>query len=119
MSENDVTTETNKPIETLRDGNLKASIWRNEGENGPSFSTTFARTWRDDQGQFHDSQSYAGTDMLRLGELSRSAYHRTNELRREYAQEQSQNPSRESQSKMDFREKRGATRLDKGREHTR
>lgn len=119
----DQTQESNKPVETLRDGNLKASIWRNEGENGPSYSTTFARTWRDDQGRFHDSQSYAGTDMLRLGELSRTAYHRTNELRREHAQEHAQeqprDQSRETQSKMEFRKSRGGASVDKGREHTR
>ena len=115
--------ESNKPVETLRDGNLKASIWRNEGASGPSYSTTFARTWRDDQGRFHDSQSYAGTDMLRLGELSRTAYHRTNELRREHAQEHAQeqprDQSRETQSRMEFRKSHGGTSADKGREHTR
>lgn len=111
--------ESNKPVETLRDGNLKASIWRNEGENGPTFSTTFARTWRDDQGRFHDSQSYAGADMLRLGELSRTAYHRTNELRREHAYEHVQDKGRETQSRMDFRKSRSGASVDKGREHTR
>ena len=119
MPNDENTQETNKPVDTLRDGNLKASIWRNEGENGPSFSTTFARTWRDDQGQFHDSQSYAGTDMLRVGELSRAAYHRTNELRREYAKEHAQSRDKETQSKMDFRKSRSASSIDQGREHNR
>ena len=113
--------EPNRPVDTLRDGNLKASIWRNEGENGASYSTTFARVWRDDQGRWHDSQSYSGTDMLRLGELSRSAYHRTNELRREHTLEQSQEqtPTRETQSQMDFRKNRAGASVDKGREYTR
>ncbi|WP_282077148.1 hypothetical protein [Epibacterium ulvae] len=113
--------EPNRPVDTLRDGNLKASIWRNEGENGVSYSTTFARTWRDDQGKWHDSQSYSGADMLRLGELSRTAYHRTSELRREHALEQSQeqSPTRETQSHMDFRKSRGAVSIDQGREHRR
>lgn len=119
MPNDENTHETNKPVDTLRDGNLKASIWRNEGENGPNFSTTFARTWRDDQGQFHDSQSFAGTDMLRLGELTRTAYHRTNELRREHAQEQTQPRGQEPQSKMDFRKSRNANSIDQGREHNR
>ncbi|MEP0961864.1 MAG: hypothetical protein ABJQ70_09875 [Roseobacter sp.] len=98
--------EPNRPVDTLRDGNLKASIWRNESANGASYSTTFARTWRDDQGKWHDSQSYSGTDMLRLGELSRTAYHRTNELRREHSQTQSQDQSQEDQKRLAFEQKR-------------
>ena len=96
--------EPNRPVDTLRDGNLKASIWRNEGENGASYSTTFARVWRDDQGKWHDSQSYSGTDMLRLGELSRTAYHRTNELRREQTHMQSQD--KDARKRMAFEQKR-------------
>ncbi|WP_299671770.1 hypothetical protein [uncultured Roseobacter sp.] len=101
----------NRPVDTLRDDNLKASIWRNEGENGVSYSTTFVRTWRDDQGQWHDSQSYSGTDMLRLGELSRSAYHRTNELRQEHkqSQTQTQGQSGHDQGRKAFEKLRGAS----------
>ena len=111
--------DSTKPIETLRDGNLKASIWRNEGENGPTYSTTFARTWRDDKGRFHDSQSYAGTDMLRLGELSRSAYHRTNELRRDQAVEQTQDRGKETQDRGSFMQQRGGAAQDQSRKHSR
>lgn len=72
------------PEETLRDGNLKAAIWRNEGERGPYWSVTLSKTYRDDQGQPRDTQSFTGTDLLRVAELSRDAYARTNALRREY-----------------------------------
>ncbi len=111
--------EPNKPIETLRDGNLKASIWRNEGENGPTYSTTFARTWRDEKGQYRDSQSYAGTDMLRLGELTRSAYHRTNELRRDHAVEQTQERNQKSHDRDSFMQQRGGNAQDQTRKHSR
>ncbi|MEM1344395.1 MAG: hypothetical protein AAGI34_07410 [Pseudomonadota bacterium] len=72
------------PEETLRDGNLKASIWRNESEKGPYWSVTFAKTFRDHEGNYKDAQSFTGTDMLRLAELARDSYARTNELRRDY-----------------------------------
>ena len=112
-------TEPNRPVNTLRDGNLKASIWRNEGDNGVSYSTSFARTWRSDDGKWHDSQSYSGTDMLRLGELSRTAYHRTNELRREQSQEHTQSQDQKTQSQMEFRKNRAGASIDKGREQGR
>jgi hypothetical protein len=34
---------TNKPANQLRCGNIKATIWQNNGPNGPFFSTTFSR----------------------------------------------------------------------------
>lgn len=72
-----------KPDETLRDGALKAVIWRNEGENGAFFSVTLAKTYKDDRGQYQDTHSFSSGDLLRVSELSRQAYGRVNELRRE------------------------------------
>ncbi|MGD1881189.1 MAG: hypothetical protein ACFB11_02540 [Paracoccaceae bacterium] len=111
--------EANRPVETLRVGSLKASIWRNEGDNGVSYSTTFAQMWKDDHGRYHDSNSYYDADMLKLGELTRAAYHRTNELRRDHAREQEQSSDQKAQSQMDFRKSRAGASVDKGREHTR
>jgi hypothetical protein len=79
--------ESNGPADVLRDGNIKATIWKNERENGPSYNTTFARTWQDEQGAYRDSHSFSGTELLRVSELARGAYARTNELRQEHRQE--------------------------------
>jgi hypothetical protein len=73
------------PEDTLRDQNLKASIWRNDGENGAYYNTAFARTYRDPHGQYHDSHTFGQQDLLRLSELSRSAYNRISELKQEQA----------------------------------
>ncbi|MEM9840249.1 MAG: hypothetical protein AAF830_13980 [Pseudomonadota bacterium] len=77
---------TKKPIETLRDGNLKASVWENQGEKGPYFTVTLAKTYKDEQGSYRDTQSFTGTEILRVAELGRVAYHLTNDLRREHYQ---------------------------------
>jgi hypothetical protein len=77
----------NGPADVLRDGNIKATIWKNERENGPSYNTTFARTWQDESGAYRDSHSFSGTELLRVSELARGAYARTNELRHEHRQE--------------------------------
>lgn len=71
-----------RPEDVLRDGNLKASIWRNESERGDFFATTFARTHKDDEGNIRDSHSFVGADLLKLSELARKTYDRTNEIRR-------------------------------------
>lgn len=91
------TENRNQPVETIRDGALKATLWQNEGEKGPYFSVTLAKTYKDDKGQYRDTQSFTGSETLRIAELARTAYSRTNELRREYYQsnERDGEPERE------------------------
>ncbi len=83
------------PVDTLRDGNIKATIWERKSEKGPFYSTSFARTYEDAGGQLCDTDSFSGTDVLKVSELGRRAYDRTNELRRE-----------QSQSREEFQTKR-------------
>lgn len=44
-----------RPTETLREGSLKAAIWRNESENGAYHSVTVARTYKDRDGNLQDT----------------------------------------------------------------
>lgn len=75
--------QTNRPAEAIRDGNLKATIWENQGEKGPYHSVSLAKTYQDKDGNLRDTNSFGTNDLLRVAELARSAYHRTNEIRRE------------------------------------
>jgi len=75
------TTTTNKPAFTLRDGSLKATIWRNETEKGAFFRVNFTRGYQDDAGNWNDSDSFSGSELLRLARLATQAYDKTNELR--------------------------------------
>lgn len=77
----------NTPLEVLRDGSLKATIWENEGENGPYFNTTFARTYQATDGSLKDAQSFSGSELLRVAELARQAYATVNAYRRDHAPE--------------------------------
>lgn len=94
-------TEQHRPADTLRDGAIKASIWRNEGDNGPYYATNLSRTYTDQDGNRQDSNSFIGTDLLKVAELARGAYERTNEMRRAEFMEQrkSQGRSERSQNK--------------------
>lgn len=76
----------NRPEHTLRDGSLKATIWRNEGEKGPYFSTTLARTYEDRDGKLQDTNSFSSAELLKVAELARDAYAETRRLSREYSQ---------------------------------
>ncbi|MCF8467281.1 MAG: hypothetical protein K9G33_07745 [Sneathiella sp.] len=120
----------NPPRDVLRDGNLKASVWRNESEKGPFYSVNLSRVYRDDQGDLRDSQSFATGDLLRVAELARKTYDRTQELRREDRQmERSEakrsdapllDQDRQEQSREEFAARRtGSARSQKNPEHSR
>lgn len=72
--------KTNKPVEVIRDGNLSASIWQKEGKNGAYYTATYAKSYKDDRGNYQNSHSFYGTDHLKLAELSKQVYQREREL---------------------------------------
>ena len=68
-----------RPVETLRDGAIKAALWKNESENGAFFAVTFARTYKNGE-ELKDTDSFSGVQLLRLARLAEKAYDRTNKL---------------------------------------
>ncbi len=82
MADRDKDQSAHRP-ETLRDGMLKASIFRNEHENGAFFNTTFSKLYKDSEGELRETHSFSSDDLLRVGELAREAHNRIRELRRE------------------------------------
>ncbi|MEM1379505.1 MAG: hypothetical protein AAGH41_02665 [Pseudomonadota bacterium] len=88
---------TNKPIETIRDGNLKVVFWENQGENGPFVNSVVSKVYKDAEGNYRETHSMSGTDHLRAAELHKIAYHKDRELQREYYQsnERDGEPERE------------------------
>lgn len=90
-----------RPADVLRDGSLKASLWRNEGDKGPFFAAEFSRTYTDADGHPRDSRTFVGGDLLKLAELARKAYDRTNDLRRESFKEARRPQSQERSDRRD------------------
>ena len=76
-----MTTSVNKPIDRLRDGALKATIWENEGPKGIFYSVELSRTYRDEHGNYQDSHSFSGAELLRIARLAGKAYDRISALR--------------------------------------
>lgn len=64
----------NSPFYTLNDGNIKATIWKNEGEKGPYYSVQFSRIYTDDSGNIKNSDSFTRTDILKVERLAGKAY---------------------------------------------
>ncbi len=95
----------NKPELVVRDGSLKATVWRNESDKGPYYTTSLAKTYTDNQGNPRDTQNFSQSDLLRVSELGREAYGMINDLKRQQGLEQSQNVTSQ-QSRDDFKQSR-------------
>ena len=63
----------NKPANTLRCGNIKATIWENISVKGPFFSTTFSRSFKDQSGAWHNGTSFDLSDLEALLIVAREA----------------------------------------------
>lgn len=73
-----------KPEFTIRDGSVKATTWRNSGENGDYFTTSFTRTYRDEKsGDLRDTNAFSGADLLKVSALAQEAYQQCRALRQE------------------------------------
>lgn len=75
---------SDKPEFTIRDGAIKATTWRNAGEKGDYFTTSFSRTFRDEKsGDLRDAHSFSGSDLLKVSALAQEAYQQSRALRQE------------------------------------
>lgn len=78
-----------KPIFTIRDGALKASIWANRTDDGKTFySVTFGRTFTAEDNTVKSASSFSGADLLKIARLAGKAYDRIAEIRLEQSQQE-------------------------------
>lgn len=65
---------TNKqPANTLRCGNIKATIWENVSEKGPFFATTFSRPFKGQSGVWCNGNSFGLYELEVLVNVAREA----------------------------------------------
>ena len=83
----------NKPVHTVRHRSIKATIWKNETSNGPMYNVTVLRSYRDDNGEWKDSQSIGYDDLMNVAALMYEAHAYISALRAK------ENGSRTSASK--------------------
>ena len=78
-----MTTSSNKPADTLRDGRITAKIWKNAGQKGVRYSVVISRFYQDQNGNYRDSDTFSNGELLRVARLAHKAYDRIAELRAE------------------------------------
>lgn len=86
----------NKPVEILRDGALKLSIFRNSGEKGDSYAMVPGRVYTDKEtGQAREASSLAGSEPLRMAHLLTKGHDRVADFREQAKRDKSQDRSRD------------------------
>ena len=65
--------QSKQPANTLRCGNIKATIWQNVSEKGPFFATTFSRPFKDQSGAWRNGTSFGLNDLEALLTVAREA----------------------------------------------
>ena len=73
--------QTKQPIDKIRLGRITATIWENEGKNGAFYNAVPLRTYRDDDGNYQDTNNLSGTDLLVAAVALVQAFTRIEELR--------------------------------------
>jgi hypothetical protein len=121
MSERDNDTgpgRGNRPIETLRDGALKVSIFRNSGDRGDFYSMVPGRIFTDDKSdKIRETSSLSGSEPLRMANLLTKGYERVADFRAQSKEDRES--TREEQGTEDRTQERGQGRgRGKGRERS-
>lgn len=62
-----------RPVHEVRFGAVRAAIWRNESQNGPWYSVTLSRLYKDGD-QWRDSTSFGRDDLLLVAKASDCAH---------------------------------------------
>ena len=73
----------NAPIDTLWDGSLKLAIFRNQRENGFSYSMEPGRIYTDSEGNVRESKTFSGSEPIRMSKLLDKGYDRVAEFKQQ------------------------------------
>ena len=73
--------DNQKPAFTLRDGLIKVTAWEKTGDNGTFYNIDLTRSYKDSGGDWKESTSFTGGDVLRASNLLQQAYNKTLELK--------------------------------------
>lgn len=81
--------KNHEPAAEVRIGTVKAAIWRNEGDNGVRYNTTFQRLYRGEDG-WQSTDSFGLRDLLVLAKVASETHSRIHELLQEQRTESQQ-----------------------------
>lgn len=75
--------EKKRPEFDLRDGALRAAVWRQEGEYGDMFNTRITRIYTADDGEIRETSTLREKDLLPAAQLASKVYDGIRDLKRD------------------------------------
>jgi hypothetical protein len=63
-----------RPVHEIRYRNIRATIWKNQIVKGVMYNVTVSRSYRDEAGKWHDSDSFAFGDLMNLAKALYDAH---------------------------------------------
>ena len=63
-----------KPIRIKAGRGVVAKLWKNSSKKGEWFNVTITRVYTDDEGEFHDSDSFSRDDLLQVSYAAQKAF---------------------------------------------
>lgn len=63
-----------KPFRIKAGRGVVAKLWRNNNKNGEWFNVTITRVYKDDDGDFQDSESFSRDDLLQVAYAANKAF---------------------------------------------
>jgi len=75
------------PVESHRDGRVRATIWKQYSEQGDFYTASIASLYQDKNGDIQEGNSFTDTNLLKLSEISRRTYMRMRELKQDDQQQ--------------------------------
>ncbi len=68
------TKTTKLPVKTFRIGRIKAAVWENELDSRKFYNVNLARSYRDEQNNWHDTDSFGRDDLLTVAKVADQAH---------------------------------------------
>ena len=65
-----------KPIRIKAGRGVVAKLWSNSNKNGEWYNVTISRVYTDEEGDFHDSDSFSRDDLLQVAYVAQKAFDR-------------------------------------------
>lgn len=94
----------NRPAQTFRYGAIKCVIWRNEGRNGPFYSTVITRSYKDGE-DWKESSSFGQEDLPTVAKAALDAHSWVQEQLAEAKEAGKPKPQQDEQPKQQHRQR--------------
>lgn len=66
--------KSKKPIRIKAGRGIVAKLWRNRNKKGEWYNVTITRVYTDEEGEFHDSDSFSRDDLLQVAYAAEQSF---------------------------------------------